>query len=59
MNASEEYLQSCRQTVEKLAATQLPAINQAADVIAKSVIGGGIVYTFGTGHSHELAEEVA
>ena len=59
MNASEAYLQSCRDTLEKLAATQMQTIGQAADIIAKSVIAGGIVYTFGTGHSHELAEEVA
>jgi uncharacterized phosphosugar-binding protein len=59
MNASEAYLVSCRETLEKLNATQLPAIGQAADIIARSVAGGGVVYTFGTGHSHELAEEVA
>jgi uncharacterized phosphosugar-binding protein len=59
MNASEAYLVSCRETLEKLTATQLPAIGQAADIIARSVAGGGVVYTFGTGHSHELAEEVA
>lgn len=59
MNASEVYLASCRETLEKITATQLSAIGQAADLIAKCVIGGGVVYTFGTGHSHELAEEVA
>ncbi len=45
--------------MEKLAETQLPAIGQAADLIAERVAGGGIIFTFGTGHSHELAEEVA
>lgn len=58
MNASEEYLQSCRGILDKLSG-QLGAIGQAADLIAGRVMDGGIVYTFGTGHSHELAEEVA
>jgi uncharacterized phosphosugar-binding protein len=59
MSASAEYLQHCRETVEKLSITQLPAIDAAADIIAERVAAGGIVFTFGTGHSHELAEEVA
>ena len=59
MSASEEYLESCGETLKKLAETQLPAIGQAAELIAERVTGGGIVFTFGTGHSHELAEEVA
>src|SRR5579862_6178307 len=59
MSASEVYLQACRQTLDKLAGTQLPAIDAAADLIAGVVAGGGVVFTFGTGHSHELAEEVA
>ena len=59
MSASAEYLQACRETVEKLSTSQLPAIDAAADLIAERVAAGGIVFTFGTGHSHELAEEVA
>jgi uncharacterized phosphosugar-binding protein len=59
MNASEAYLQSCRETLDKLSTTQLGAIGQAADILAERVVGGGIVFTFGTGHSHELAEEVS
>lgn len=59
MSASAEYLQSCRETVDKLSTSQLPAIEAAADIIAQRVAAGGIIFTFGTGHSHELAEEVA
>ena len=59
MSASAEYLQSCRETMEKLSTSQLPAIDAAAELIAERVAAGGIVFTFGTGHSHELAEEVA
>ncbi len=59
MSASAEYLQSCRETMENLSTSQLPAIEAAADLIAERVAAGGIIFTFGTGHSHELAEEVA
>ena len=52
-------MQACRETVEKLSTSQLPAIDAAADLIAERVAAGGIIFTFGTGHSHELAEEVA
>ncbi len=59
MTASEQYLQSCRETLERISQTQLDAIGQAADLIAGRVASGGIVFTFGTGHSHELAEEIS
>jgi uncharacterized phosphosugar-binding protein len=59
MTASEQYLQSCRDTLERISQTQLAAIGRAAELIADRVASGGIVFTFGTGHSHELAEEVA
>jgi uncharacterized phosphosugar-binding protein len=59
MTASQQYLQSCREVLERISGTQSEAINQAATLIAERVAGGGVVYTFGTGHSHELAEEVA
>ena len=59
MDASKEYLQSCRKTLDQLSDTQLEVISRAAELIASRVAAGGIVHTFGTGHSHELAEEVA
>jgi uncharacterized phosphosugar-binding protein len=59
MTASEQYLQSCRDALESISHTQSEAIRQAADLIAGRVASGGIVFSFGTGHSHELAEEIA
>lgn len=59
MNASMQYLKACRETLEKIEEGQSQAIEQAAELIADRIVGGGIVYTFGTGHSHELAEEIA
>jgi uncharacterized phosphosugar-binding protein len=59
MTASDQYLQSCREVLERISSSQSEPISRAASLIAERVAGGGIVYTFGTGHSHELAEEVA
>jgi uncharacterized phosphosugar-binding protein len=47
-----------RDLVTRLAETQKPAIEQAAAMVAETIAGDGIVYTFGTGHSHCVAEEV-
>lgn len=38
--------------------SQAPAISQAAEWIAKSLMAGGVWHLFGTGHSHLVAEEV-
>ena len=37
---------------------ELPALDAAADRLADTIAGGGLVHVFGTGHSHLLAEEV-
>lgn len=37
---------------------QLPAIDRAAERIARSLAAGGVLHIFGTGHSHLIAEEV-
>ncbi|HYF92251.1 MAG TPA: SIS domain-containing protein [Symbiobacteriaceae bacterium] len=44
--------------LRQIEATQAPAIEQAAGWVAETIAGDGIVYTFGTGHSHCVAEEV-
>jgi uncharacterized phosphosugar-binding protein len=38
--------------------TQLEPIKRAADLIAQRLEKGGILYVFGSGHSHVLAEEL-
>lgn len=48
-----------RDLIKRIAATQREAIEQAASLAADVVAHGGIIYTFGTGHSHCVAEEVA
>ena len=58
MKAMQQYLEQVKGLVEAVADTQAQAMEQAADAVAKALMDGGMVYTFGTGHSHILAEEI-
>jgi uncharacterized phosphosugar-binding protein len=53
------YAEKIQSTIEHVIQTQLDAINAAAEVVADAVAQDGILYTFGTGHSHVIAEDVA
>lgn len=54
----DEYLQQCRDLLERFRLTQRDALGRAAALLADSLQHGGIVHLFGTGHSHMIAEEV-
>lgn len=54
---THNYLQQCRgllDTVER----QAPAIQQAADWFAQTILAGRMVHLFGSGHSRILVEEM-
>lgn len=57
MSPGETYLSKCRgllETVER----QLPAIRQAAEWFAGTILAGRMVHCFGSGHSRILIEEM-
>jgi uncharacterized phosphosugar-binding protein len=57
MSPSADYLSKCREllaTVEQ----QQPAIQQAADWFAETILAGRMVHLFGSGHSRILVEEM-
>src|SRR3989441_3730932 len=57
MSPSADYFQHCREllvTVER----QQPAIEQAADWFAATILAGRMVHLFGSGHSRILVEEM-
>jgi Uncharacterized protein containing SIS (Sugar ISomerase) phosphosugar binding domain len=58
MNAAEKYFSGLTQLIEKVHLTQANAIEAAAQSCAATLADGGMIYTFGTGHSHLLAEEI-
>jgi uncharacterized phosphosugar-binding protein len=56
MHSAQLYINEIKRLVEAVEATQGENIEKAAGLIADALAGGGYVFTFGTGHSHILAE---
>ena len=58
MNFAEKYLQTVRAQIDALEGSQLSVIETAAEWFAAAIAVKRLVYIFGTGHSHMLAEEL-
>lgn len=56
--APEQFGARVQQLLGTVIAEQIDAVRQVGALIARTVERGGLVHTFGTGHSHLLAEEV-
>lgn len=54
---NKEYLNIIRGLLDRLEATQETTIDTVAQLCAESIAGGGLLYFFGTGHSHMICEE--
>lgn len=54
-----EYAHAIQTVLNTIDEQEMGKIIQAAGVIANAVAQDGILYTFGTGHSHIVAEDVA
>jgi uncharacterized phosphosugar-binding protein len=50
-------MEAARQKLEAIVESQGAVIDRAAAAVVRAITGGGMVYLFGTGHSHMLAEE--
>lgn len=55
----EKYFEVVESMIKDLKETQKENITKAAKIVADSVMNGGIVQTFGSGHSYAAAIEVA
>jgi len=58
MDYTTIFFDNVREILNKVEQTQKQNIQKGAQVVASTIINDGIVYTFGTGHSHCVAEEV-
>jgi uncharacterized phosphosugar-binding protein len=58
-NKALEYAQEVQTLWQRIVDTQMEAILKAADIVADAVAEDGILYSFGTGHSHVIAEDIA
>ena len=57
-NEALNYADSIHALLKQIEATQAEKIQAAAVVLAETIAHDGIIYTFGTGHSHLIAEDV-
>lgn len=51
------YLQNIRRLLDAMENTQENVIDQISEACAKAIYNGGMLYFFGTGHSHMICEE--
>ncbi len=54
---NKEYLKNIYALLKKLEQTQEAAIDEVSEVCARAIRDGGLLYFFGTGHSHMICEE--
>jgi uncharacterized phosphosugar-binding protein len=59
MSAATDYFDRTQTLLARLRATQLPAIERAAELCADRIARGGLVFMFGAGHSRMMCEEMA
>jgi uncharacterized phosphosugar-binding protein len=57
LSPAAQYLQHSR-TLLATVESQVPLIQQAADLFAATILGGGMVHVFGSGHSRIMVEEM-
>jgi len=53
-----EYLDFVSATLQNMKTTQGEAIRKAGALVGDTILSGGLVYTFGSGHSQLLSQEV-
>jgi uncharacterized phosphosugar-binding protein len=59
VDKATEYANTLQELLQGIVDTQMEQIQRAAEIVAEAIAADGILYTFGTGHSHIIAEDVA
>jgi uncharacterized phosphosugar-binding protein len=58
VSAATIYFEKTLSLIERIRQTQLPAIEQAAEICTESIANQGLVFLFGAGHSRMMCEEM-
>jgi uncharacterized phosphosugar-binding protein len=58
MPAWERYFSAAEKLLKEVRETQAERLVKAAEAVSSALAAGGMLYVFGTGHSHLLAEEL-
>jgi len=53
----ERYIEELQTVLWRIKCEQLNAIAAAGQLVADTLVAGGVIHTFGTGHSHLIADE--
>lgn len=58
MNFAQDYYENTIKMIEKIHSTQTYQMETSAAHMARAIRDGGLIYVFGCGHSHMVAEEL-
>jgi uncharacterized phosphosugar-binding protein len=58
VSAAITYFEKTLSLIEQIRQTQLPAIEQAAEICTEAIANKGLVFLFGAGHSRMMCEEM-
>jgi len=58
MRKTLQYIANIQTLINQVLETQMDKIDEAGSIVANTVMNNGFIYTFGTGHSHMMAEEL-
>lgn len=58
MRKTVQYIANIQTLINRVLETQMDQVDEAGAIVAKTVMNNGFVYSFGTGHSHMMAEEL-
>lgn len=58
MRKTLQYINNVQTLIYRVLETQMDKIDEAGTIVANTIMNNGYVYTFGTGHSHMMAEEL-
>lgn len=58
MRKTLQYIANIQNLINRVLETQMDKIEAAGAIVADTIMNNGFVYTFGTGHSHMMAEEL-
>lgn len=58
LSAADSYFQEALVRLQRLHATQGPALDQAAEICTSAIAADGLVHLFGCGHSRMMCEEM-
>jgi uncharacterized phosphosugar-binding protein len=58
MRKTHQYISNIQTLINRVLETQMHNVDAAGAIVAETIMRNGFVYTFGTGHSHMMAEEL-